>query len=165
MRTGRPKQPLTLTEEERSRLQSLAHRARSQSVLARRARVVLACAEGCDNKTVAKKLRCSTGMVGKWHARFLQARLEGLYDKPRPGVLPQRISMVDPFRYATADAILAKDRLLVLRRFSKSIKGKPSRPGRPRSFGMSRHAGLPSGDRVLTFPRPRENSARFAICN
>jgi Winged helix-turn helix len=120
--------PLTLTEEERHRLQSLAHRVRSQSLPARQARVALACAEGCDNKTVAKKLRCSTGMVGKWHARFLQARLEGLYDKPRPGVLPQRISMVDPFRYATADAILAKDRLPVLRRFSKHQgKAKPSR--------------------------------------
>ena len=80
-------------------------------------------------------------------------------------VLPPRISVVDPFRYATADAILAKDRLPVLRRFSKSMKGKPSRPGRPRSFGMSRRACLHSGDRVLTFPRPRENSARFAICN
>jgi len=29
MRTGRPKQPLTLTEEERDRLQSLVHRART----------------------------------------------------------------------------------------------------------------------------------------
>ncbi len=39
MRTGRPKQPLILTEEERERLESLAHRARSQPLLARRARV------------------------------------------------------------------------------------------------------------------------------
>jgi hypothetical protein len=30
MRTGRPKQPLTVTSEERRRLESLAHRARSQ---------------------------------------------------------------------------------------------------------------------------------------
>jgi hypothetical protein len=36
MRTGRPKQPLIVTEEEQDRLQSLAHRARSQSLLARR---------------------------------------------------------------------------------------------------------------------------------
>src|SRR5713101_4818962 len=85
MRTGRPKQPLTLTEEERERLESLAHRARSQSFLARRARVVLACAEGLDNQSVARKQRCSLGMVGKWRARFLKARLEGLYDEPRPG--------------------------------------------------------------------------------
>jgi hypothetical protein len=37
MRTGRPKQPLVLTEEEQARLESMAHRARSQPLLARRA--------------------------------------------------------------------------------------------------------------------------------
>lgn len=91
MRTGRPKRPLNLTDEERDRLQSLAHRARSQSLLARRARVVLACAEGLDNQAVAKKLRCSKGMVGKWRSRFLKARLEGLYDEPRPGA-PRKVT-------------------------------------------------------------------------
>jgi len=91
MRTGRPKQPLIVTEEERARLESLAHRARSQALLARRARVVLACAEGLDNKLVAKRLRCSVGMVGKWRSRFLESRLEGLYDEPRPGA-PRKVS-------------------------------------------------------------------------
>ena len=91
MRTGRPKQALNLTEDEHDRLQSLAHRARSQSLLARRARVVLACGEGLDNKTVARKLRVSLGMVGKWRSRFLKARLEGLYDEPRPGA-PRKVS-------------------------------------------------------------------------
>ena len=91
MRTGRPKQPLTVTEEELERLESLAHRARSQALLARRARVVLACAEGLDNKAVAKRLRCSLGMVGKWRSRFLAARLEGLSDEPRPGA-PRKVS-------------------------------------------------------------------------
>ena len=91
MRTGRPKQPLILTGEERERLQSLAHRARSQPLLARRARVVLACAEGLDNNATAKKLRCSLGMVCKWRARFLKRRLEGLYDEPRPGT-PRKVS-------------------------------------------------------------------------
>jgi transposase len=86
MRTGRPKQPLILTQEEQDRLQSLTHRARTQSLLARRARVVLVCAEGLDNKAVAKRLRCSTGMVGKWRSRFLQARLE-----PRPGA-PRKVT-------------------------------------------------------------------------
>ncbi|HEY1983817.1 MAG TPA: helix-turn-helix domain-containing protein, partial [Terracidiphilus sp.] len=90
MRTGRPKQPVVLTNDERERLQSLAHRARSQPLLARRARVVLACAEGLDNEAVAKKLRCSKRMVGKWRARFLKSRLEGLYDEPRPGA-PRKI--------------------------------------------------------------------------
>jgi transposase len=91
MRTGRPKQPLKLTREERERLESLAHRARSQPFLARRARVVLACGEGLNNSKVARKLRVSPGMVGKWRARFLKARLEGLYDEPRPGA-PRTVS-------------------------------------------------------------------------
>src|SRR6201982_3573711 len=91
MRTGRPKRPLNLTEDERERLQSLAHRARSQPALAQRARVVLACAQGLANKSVAKKQRCSLGMVGKWRSRFLRTRLEGLYDEPRPGA-PRKVN-------------------------------------------------------------------------
>jgi transposase len=91
MRTGRPKEPLTLTIEERTRLESLAHRSRSHSLLAQRARVILACAEGLDNKAAAKKLRCSPGMVGKWRSRFLKTRVEGLHDEPRPGS-PRKIS-------------------------------------------------------------------------
>jgi transposase len=91
MRTGRPKKPMTLGPEDRERLESLAHGARSQPLLARRARVVLACAEGFDNRTVARKLRCSVGMVGKWRARFLKAGLEALYDEPRPGA-PRTVS-------------------------------------------------------------------------
>ncbi len=91
MRTGRPKRPLILSKEERDRLKSLAHRARSLPALARRARVVLACAEKLENKAVAKKLRCSLGRVGKWRSRFLQDRLEGLYDEPRSGA-PRKVS-------------------------------------------------------------------------
>src|SRR6202162_846790 len=91
MRTGRPKRPLIVTAEDRERLESLAHRARSQPLLARRARVVLACAEGLDNQTVARKLRCSVGMVGKWRARFLKAGLEALYDETRAGT-PRTVS-------------------------------------------------------------------------
>ena len=91
MRTGRPKRPLIVRAEERERLQSMAHRARSQPLLAWRARVVLACAEGCSNKLVARRQHCSLGMVVKWRSRFLRHRLEGLYDEPRPGA-PRQIS-------------------------------------------------------------------------
>ena len=91
MRTGRPKRPLILTADEQERLQSLSHRARSQPVLARRARVVLACAQGLANNVVAKQVRCSLGMVGKWRSRFLKTRRPGLYDEPRPGA-PRKVS-------------------------------------------------------------------------
>jgi transposase len=85
MRTGRPKTPLILSTEERRELQSLAHRSRSAPVLARRARIVLACSEGRENKAVAPGLRVTPATVCKWRSRFVQDRLEGLYDEPRPG--------------------------------------------------------------------------------
>ncbi len=59
MPMGRPKAVLVLTDDERRHLESLAHRSRTASQLARRARIVLACAEGRDNTTVAKRLRLS----------------------------------------------------------------------------------------------------------
>src|ERR1700691_711929 len=91
MRTGRPKRTLVLTADEHERLQSLAHRARSQPVLARRARVILASAQGLANQVVAQHVRCSMGMVNKWRSRFLKKRLEGLYDEPRPGA-PRQVT-------------------------------------------------------------------------
>jgi transposase len=69
----------------------LAHRARSQPVLARRARVILGSAQGLANKGVAKQVRCSVGLVNKWRSRFLKKRLEGLYDEPRPGA-PRKVT-------------------------------------------------------------------------
>jgi transposase len=80
-----------LTAAEEVRLQSLAHRARSQPLLARRARVILASAQGLAHHLVAQQLRCSPGMVNKWRSRFLKTRLEGLYDEPRPGA-PRKVS-------------------------------------------------------------------------
>jgi len=90
MRTGRPKVALILTEEERQRLESLANRSRTVPQLARRARIVLACAQGKPNNTVARRLRLSPTTVCKWRGRFVQDRLDGLYDEPRPGA-PRKI--------------------------------------------------------------------------
>ena len=61
MRTGRPKVALILTEDERQRLDSLAHRSRSAPHVARRARIILACAEGTDSKVVARRLHVTPG--------------------------------------------------------------------------------------------------------
>jgi transposase len=91
MRLGRPKVALILTDDERVRLDSLAHRARTAPHVARRARIILACAEGADNKVVAKRLRMSQTTVGKWRGRFVRERLDGLYDEPRPGA-PRQVS-------------------------------------------------------------------------
>ena len=85
MRTGRPKATLVVMADERQQLESMTHRARTAPHLARRARIVLACAEGRDNATVAKRLRMSPTTVCKWRARFIRDRVDGLYDEPRPG--------------------------------------------------------------------------------
>ena len=94
MRTGRPKAMLVVTPEEREELESLAHRSRSAPALARRARLVLACAEGRDNTTVARRLRMSQTTVCKWRARFVTDRVAGLFDEPRPGT-PRQITDTD----------------------------------------------------------------------
>lgn len=82
---GRPKAVLTLTDDERQKLQTWAARPKSTQRLATRARIVLACADGLDNKEVAARLGVHTVTVGKWRKRFLELRLDGLADEPRPG--------------------------------------------------------------------------------
>lgn len=85
MRTGRPRTILMLSPDERQRLDALAHRSRSAPELARRARIILACAEDRPTTAIARRLRVSPTTVCKWKTRFVHDRLDGLYDEPRPG--------------------------------------------------------------------------------
>src|SRR4249919_2592282 len=89
-RTGRPKAVLRLADGEREQLLRWSRRAKSSQALALRSRIVLACAEGVDNKTVAARLGYAAETVGKWRRRFVAGRLDGLVDEPRPGG-PRRI--------------------------------------------------------------------------
>src|SRR5262245_14862681 len=91
MRTGRPKEEFTLTEQERERLQQWARRAKSSQALAQRSRIVLECAGGKNNQQVAEELGVQPHTVGKWRRRFVAKRLDGLLDEPRPGT-GQRLS-------------------------------------------------------------------------
>jgi len=84
-RTGQPKAGLTVTDQERATLERWARRATSAQALAQRCRIVLACAEGKDNKEVAAGLGVHQVTVGKWRSRFIERRLDGLADEDRPG--------------------------------------------------------------------------------
>ena len=84
-RTGRPKAELLLTDDEREQLVRWSGRRKSSQALALRCRIVLACADGADNKTVAAQLGCAQVTVGKWRSRFVEHRLDGLTDDDRPG--------------------------------------------------------------------------------
>jgi len=76
---------LGLSEAERAELRALAARRSTAQALALRARIVLACAEGGQNKAVAARLEVDRQTVGKWRRRFLEHRMDGLLDEPRSG--------------------------------------------------------------------------------
>ena len=98
---GRPKTPLVLTDTEREELVALTLRPKTAQALALRARLMLACADGHDNKAVAARHHVTPQMVSKWRARFVEQRFEGLLDTPRSGA-PRTI---DDTR---VDAVIAK---------------------------------------------------------
>ena len=98
---GRPKAELVLSEAEREQLTALTLRRKTAQALALRARIVLACAGGDTNKAVAARQRVTKQTAGKWRARFIEHRLDGLLDAPRPGA-PRTIEDV------RVDALIAK---------------------------------------------------------
>ncbi len=98
--TGRPKAHLALSGEEREALERWARRPTSAQALAQRCRIVLACAEGLTNQQVAAAEGVDQVTVGKWRSRFVERRLDGLHDEPRPGK-PRTISDEDVERVIT----------------------------------------------------------------
>jgi transposase len=90
-RMGRTTAELVVTAEEREVLVRWSRRAKSSQALAQRCRIVLGCAGGKTNQQVAAELGIWPQTVGKWRRRFLERRLEGLVDEPRPGA-PRKIT-------------------------------------------------------------------------
>jgi transposase len=83
---GRPrKQEIVLSESERQELGELVRSRTATHGLVRRARIVLASADGVANTAIARELGLSVPAVGHWRRRFLEQGLAGLYGEQRPG--------------------------------------------------------------------------------
>ena len=100
MAIGRPMPPLILDDVERETLERWVRRPQTAPALAQRARMILCCAEGRSNTAVAVDLGVSDETVGKWRARFLERRLDGLSDEPRSG-RPRSVTDDDVARVIT----------------------------------------------------------------
>jgi transposase len=121
---GRRLEALTLTDAERSELTALAARPKTAQALAQRARIILACAEGLENKAISQQLGVHAMTVGKWRRRFLDQRVEGLRDEPRPGT-PRTIDD------ARIEAVI-----------TRTLESQPEDATHWSSRGMARDSGL-----------------------
>jgi transposase len=93
--------PLILTPDEQEQLEQWVRDYRGCPSPAMRARIVLSCQAGYSNRESAKRLNITAQTVGKWRARFVAHRLQGLMDQARSGA-PRSISD------ALVEAVLSK---------------------------------------------------------
>ncbi|MHA1527641.1 MAG: IS630 family transposase, partial [Alphaproteobacteria bacterium] len=82
---GRPVAALVLSSPERAYLARQVRRHRAPRSLSDRCRIILRCADGLSSKDVGTELGLHEHTVGKWRRRFLNDRIDGLLDEPRPG--------------------------------------------------------------------------------
>lgn len=121
---GRPLATLVLSDEEQQELQALARRRKTAQALALRARIVLAAASGKSNTEVAAELQLSLATVGKWRKRYVEQRMDGLHDEPRPGK-PRTITDEQVAEVVT-----------------KTLETKPQNATQWSTRSMARHLGL-----------------------
>lgn len=77
---------IELTDEERATLTKWSRGRSTPARLVQRAQIVLAAADGRENREIAKELGCTRRTVGTWRNRFAADRLAGIrQDAPRGG--------------------------------------------------------------------------------
>ena len=141
MRRGRHLAEIVLSEHESERLQEWTRRRKTSQALSLRARIVLGCAEGASNTEVANHLRVTVQTVGKWRRRFLEKRLDGLLDEPRPGK-PRTIgdARIEKLIATTLNELPAGSTHWSTRQMAAKLKLSPTTVGRVwRAFGLQPH--------------------------
>jgi len=82
---------ISLSDETRARLETMARKYTSQYRDVIRAKIVLYAADGYGNDQIAARLDTPRQIVSKWRKRFFQEGLAGLEEAPRDG-RPARFS-------------------------------------------------------------------------
>jgi transposase len=89
---GAPAKKIELTEKEASTLKMWVSAGTTEQRMAKRARVILAAAQGMTLPEIALHTGLSANSCLKWRKRFAKSRIEGLTDEPgrgRPPVITQ----------------------------------------------------------------------------
>lgn len=119
-------------------LERWSRRPKSPHSIAQRARIVLLASEDVANKEVAERVGVNPATVVKWRKRFIDRRLEGLVDEPRPGA-PRSISDDDVERVVvkTLEDKPVNATHWSTRDLAKQVGVSPSSVGRIwRAFGL-----------------------------
>jgi transposase len=130
-----------ISDQERQELVRLTMRARVNRSIAFRAKIVLACGEGRANTEVARLLKTGAATVGRWRMRFLEGRLDALYDEPRVG-MPRKYSdeAVEAVVVETLETLPKGRTHLSTRKMARSAGLSHSTVGRIwRAFGLKPH--------------------------
>jgi transposase len=175
---GRPTVEILLTSDERATLERWARRHSSSQALPLRCRIVLACADGDRTQAeIADDLGCHPTTVGKWRHRFVEDRLDGLVDAPRPGAVRTigddviEAVLVETLESAPADATHWSTRALAAKHgISHTTVGEIWRafglkPWREDSFKVSPDPQLIEKvrDLVALYMNPPVAAAVFAV--
>lgn len=92
-------EPTELDDETRAELARRANAHTAPVRDARRARIILLCAEGVALRQIAERVGMDQHQVGVWRRRFLTEGLDGLVDRPRSG-RPRRLGHDERMRMA-----------------------------------------------------------------
>jgi transposase len=84
-------EPLRLTPEEQAELAGIVRSTRAPAGVVKRARIVLAIAEGENYASISARLHVPASTISRWRKRYAEHRLAGLQDAQRSG-RPKRIT-------------------------------------------------------------------------
>ena len=76
---------ITLSRKERLELERISRKYTSSYRDVIRAKVILFCTQGLQNKHIGERLDLPRQIVSKWRKRFFYERLDGLRDQTREG--------------------------------------------------------------------------------